>query len=231
MTFLGFEARRLGRNIGFGSVFGVILAGGAAAAILDPSQPPFALYLLPLVATWVGAFDLAAGIAGGRFDLLVSRGVTLRAVLVTRFLLAVLVSGAAFIALAAPSVVSGEARWHALGELAGTLVYWAAVGAALGLALSATGAVLLALVGTALANWWLLVGCGRLTHQPPTVPPSSFVSFVGQVILNVIPAGEIPLLRGASAGWELARWPLAVLVLAMGCRWARRRNLHAREEA
>lgn len=231
MTLLGFEARRLGRNVGFVVVFGVILAGGLATAVLDPSQPPFALYLLPLVATWIGAFDLAAGIRSGRLDLLVSRGVTLRTLLATRFLLAALVSGAAFAALATPGVVSGEARWQALGELAGTLVYWAAVGAALGLAVSATGAVLLALGGTALANWWILVGCARLTHGPPTQAPWSIVSLAAQVLLNVVPAGEIPLLHGSAAGWERARWPLAILVVVLGSWWARRRNLHAREEA
>lgn len=227
MNCFAFELRRWFRHFTFVATFLALVVLGGVMSWLNPE--PAMPFFAPLFAVFVAAGDTAQGLRRGCWDFLVSRGPSLQSWLMTRFALAVSVGNLLLVAHLGAGVASGSASAAQGLAWVNTLLYWSGAGVALGFWLSGAAAVTLAVLTTALSNWWMLSGCLWLTGVPAQELPWLSKGLVA--LFGIVPVGELPSRLGPSRwGWEALRLLAALGFLVLALRQATRRPLFVREE-
>jgi hypothetical protein len=166
--------------------------------------------LAPYFAAYLAGSDTAEGLRRGAWDLLVSRGPSLRQWLFARFALAVVASLLLLGAHAGAALVRGELPLSQLAQLVTTILYWAGVGLFLGFWLSGAAILVLALLGTVFSTWWLTTGCIVLAKVPAAQLPELSKAIVA--FLGGWSPGSVHSYLGPS-GWE---WEVLRLLVWLG---------------
>ncbi len=190
LPLVRFELSRLGRPRGFWIVWGALAAWAAVEAVNLPGDLPSPLRLWALPVVYLAGWALAGDLRSGALDVLLGNGVTLPRLLLVRFAAAAAVGLGSLGLLALPVILRGGSA-AAVIDLAVVVVYWAALGAALGFFAGAGGLAALAAAGGFVELWWLAGGSVWLVGGDPTEGFRAVVS----VLLHLgspFPAAELP---------------------------------------
>jgi len=228
-AYARFELRRLARRWALWVCFGVCFGFGAFEMLQGHGFPGAALFA-PFFALYLGAWGLFEDHRSGALDLLLRGGLPVAQLVLVRAALAALAVGLSWgILLGAGAVLC----WFSVSQVAGLLavsVFWAVVGAALGLFVRAQNLAVALCASLVLQVWWFTQLSYLLLRQPPTEPwPRSVALFLQ--ILGPLPLSETLWGRTLSPLWELGRLLLLCFFFAIQAWLWEKRSILVRRES
>jgi len=186
-----FELSRLGRRRAFWTVWGALAAWAALESFNLPGDLPSPLRLWALPVVYLAGWALADDLRSGALDVLLGTGATLPRLLLVRFAVVAGIGLGTLVLLGLPALLRGGPATTTVTDLAVVVVYWAALGAALGFFAGAGGLTALAAAGGFVELWWLTGGSVWLAGGEPTGGVRGTLS----VVLHLgspFPAAELP---------------------------------------